>query len=164
MNSTPDANSFLARGGAWVVIQFALMLAVIILGVVFRGDWKRNNLITNTGAGLLTLGGVFGISGVIALGRNRTAYPRPRADATLIQGGIYAHVRHPLYTSVMLVSLGWAVICQSWPALLAAVALIPSLAAKARREEAWLREKFPGYADYARRVPRFLPRFGRRPK
>jgi protein-S-isoprenylcysteine O-methyltransferase Ste14 len=28
---------------------------------------------------------------------------------------------------------------------------------KAGREERWLREQFPEYADYARRVARFVP-------
>ena len=81
----------------------------------------------------------------------------PRHDSQLVQSGIYSRVRHPLYTSVILCSLGWALIWQSWPALVAAVALIPFFAAKTRREEHWLREKFPGYADYEKQVKRFVP-------
>jgi protein-S-isoprenylcysteine O-methyltransferase Ste14 len=76
----------------------------------------------------------------------------------LVQRGIYARVRHPLYTSVMLASLGWALIWQSGSSLLAALALVPFFHAKARREERWLCETFPDYADYASRVPRFIPR------
>jgi len=162
MSSVTAKAGFSERGGMWVIAQFALMLTVIILGAVFHGDWTPKNPIFYTSAGMFTLGGVFGVSGMIALGRNRTPFPRPRADATLIQGGIYARVRHPLYTSVMMLSLSWAGFWQSWPALLAALALIGLLAVKARREEAWLREKFPGYADYARRVPGLFPRFWRR--
>lgn len=44
-----------------------------------------------------------------------------------------------------------------WPALLVAAMLIPFFHAKARREERWLREKFPEYAEYERRVRRFIP-------
>ena len=157
MSSAPPKEGFSERGGAWVIAQFTLMLTVIILGGLFQGDWPQKKIVVNTSAGLFTLGAVFGVSGMLGLGRNRTAFPRPRADATLVQGGIYSRVRHPLYTSVMLISLGWAAFWQSWPALLAALALIPLLAAKARCEEVWLREKFPDYADYARRVPRFMP-------
>lgn len=158
----PDSrkpNNFLARGGGWVVVQSVLMTAVIVLGVMVHGNWTRLPVIA-TGAVLFVAGGVVGIAGVAVLGRNRTPYPQPREGSELIQRGIYARVRHPLYTSVMLASLGWALIWQSVPAFAAALALIPFFHAKAWREEHWLREKFPGYADYAKRVPRFLPRPG----
>ena len=158
MNDAPPANHFLARGGAWVVVQFVLMTAVIGLGVIFHGDWTRVPVMA-AGAVLFVGGGYFGLAGVMVLGRNRTPYPRPRADSELVQRGIYARVRHPLYTSVMLASFGWALIWQSGPAFLVALALIPFFHAKARREEHWLREKFPGYGDYAWQVPRFVPRF-----
>ena len=160
MSDALPTNPFLARGGAWVIVQFVLMTAVIVLGVVFHGDWTRL-LVIVTGALLFVLGGGFGIAGVAVLGRNRTPYPQPRAGSELVQHGIYARVRHPLYTSVMLASLGWALIWQSGPAFVAALALLPFFQAKARREEQWLSARFPGYPDYARRVPRFLPRLGR---
>lgn len=153
-------SSFLARGGAWVLIQFALMTAVIALAVVFHGDWTRWPVIM-AGVVLFVAGGGFGIAGVVVLGRNRTAFPQPRDGFKLVQHGIYARVRHPLYTSVMLASLGWASIWQSWPAFLPALALMPFFHGKARREERWLREKFPGFGDHEKRVPRFLPRLCR---
>jgi protein-S-isoprenylcysteine O-methyltransferase Ste14 len=159
MSDAPPNNTFVARGGAWVIVQFVLMTSVIALGVAFHGDWTRVPVIA-TGALLFVLGGVFGIAGVAVLGRNRTPYPQPRAGSELVQHGIYARVRHPLYTSVMLASLGWALIWQSAPAFVAALALLPFFQAKARREEQWLSGQFPGYPDYARRVPRFLPRLG----
>lgn len=157
MTELPKPGSLLARGGAWVVVQSLLMTAVIVLGVMFHGDWSRLPVIV-AGAVLFVVGGFFGIAGVAVLGRNRTPYPQPRKDSELVQRGIYARLRHPLYTSVMLASLGWALIWQSVAALGAALLLLPFFHAKARREERWLREMFPGYADYARRVPRFIPR------
>ena len=81
------ASSFLERGGALVLVQFALMLAVIVLGVVFPGDWMRSPMIV-AGLGLLTAGGWFGIAGVRVLGRNRTPFPQPRDDSELVQQGI----------------------------------------------------------------------------
>jgi protein-S-isoprenylcysteine O-methyltransferase Ste14 len=158
MTDTVKATGFLARGGAWVVIQSFLMTTAIALGVIFHGDWTRLPVIA-TGAALLIAGGYLGIAGVVVLGRNRTPFPQPRDGSELVQRGIYAQVRHPLYASVMLASLGWALIWQSWPGFIAALVLIPFFHAKARREESWLREQFPGYADYEHRVPRFIPRF-----
>jgi protein-S-isoprenylcysteine O-methyltransferase Ste14 len=149
--------TFRQRGGGWVIAQFALMAAVMVLGVVFSGDWTRLAVI-GVGAALFVAGGVFGIAGVRALGGNRTAFPAPREGSVLVRDGIYSRVRHPLYTSVMLASLGWALIWQSGPAFVAALLLLPFFRAKAGREERWLREKHPGYADYAKRVPGFVPR------
>ncbi len=139
------------------MVQSFLMLAVIGLGVRYHGDWTQLPIIA-AGAVLFVAGGYFGIVGVMVLGRNRTPFPQPREGSALIQRGIYAHVRHPLYTSVMLASLGWALLWQSAAAFGVALALVPFFYAKARQEEIWLGEKFPDYAAYARRVPRFLPR------
>jgi protein-S-isoprenylcysteine O-methyltransferase Ste14 len=125
--------------------------------VMFPGDWTRIPVIL-VGATLFIVGGYFGIGGVLVLGKNRTPYPQPRAGSALVQHGIYARVRHPLYTSVMLASLGWALLWQSAAAFIAALTLIPFFYAKAIREERWLGQTFSGYADYARRVPRFFPR------
>jgi protein-S-isoprenylcysteine O-methyltransferase Ste14 len=73
--------------------------------------------------------------------------------------GPYAHTRNPLYLGSMLMAAGFAVALLSWPlALLLAVGFaiiyIPVIAA----EEQFLRETFPGFEDYCRRVPRLLPR------
>jgi protein-S-isoprenylcysteine O-methyltransferase Ste14 len=149
-------NSFFARGGWWVLGQSILMLAVIALALAFHGDWTRLDVVLS-GCALFVLGAVFGIAGVVSLKSNRTPFPKPSEGSRLVQSGIYALVRHPLYTSVILASLGWSLVWQSRPALLAAVALVPFFHAKARCEERWLREKFPDYAGYEKRVKRFLP-------
>lgn len=163
MTEPARASGFFSRGGAWVIGQSLLMIAVIALGVIFRGDGTRL-AVSAAGAALFLIGGWFGVAGVLALGCNRTPFPKPREDSKLIQDGIYALVRHPLYTSVILASLGWAFIWQSALALMAALILIPFFHAKARREESWLRKQFPDYVDYERRVPRFFPRLMQRAK
>ncbi len=149
-------HSFLERGGLWVLVQAGLLAAVAGLAVKFPGARPRLGFIV-PGALLLALGGAVGLAGALALRANLTPFPRPRADSDLVQHGIYARVRHPLYTSVMLASLGWALAWQSLPALAVALALVPFFHAKARREERWLRAQFPGYADYEKRVKRFVP-------
>ena len=155
-----STRSFAARGGWWVVAQSILMLATILLAVMYPGRYA-NLAFSGAGFALFAIGGYFGIAGVIALGKNRTPFPQPRSGSMLVQHGIYARVRHPLYTSVMLATFGWALIWQSLVSFVAGLALIPFFHAKARREETILRQTFSGYADYARRVPRFLPRLGR---
>ena len=148
--------TWVRRGGLWVLAQNLLTLAALALGPLLRDPrWQRSTL--PMGAVLFLVGAVFGIVGVRTLGRSRTPYPKPREDAPLVQDGIYAVVRHPLYTSLMFASIGWALAWSSWSALVAAAALAILLDAKARVEERWLRAKFPEYAAYARRVRRFIP-------
>lgn len=149
-------SDFFARGGAWVLGQSALMLLVLGLGPLCPGTPRPSGLKLLAGVCLI-LGAVFGLGGVWALRGNRTIFPRPKVDASLVRHGIYRWVRHPLYTSLILLSLGWAAGWASMPALLAGGALAVFLDRKARREEVWLRAKFPEYAAYARQVRRFVP-------
>jgi protein-S-isoprenylcysteine O-methyltransferase Ste14 len=148
---------FVARGGFWAVAQFALKIAVIALGLWCRGHWPQRWLVT-LGWGLLAIGLMVFVAGLAVLGRNLTPLPDPRPNAELVQHGIYTRIRHPLYTGVMAVSVGWALIWQSVPALVVALALIPFFHAKTRSEERWLCARFAGYPEYLKRVPRFLPR------
>ena len=148
--------NFLERGVLWVLGQSALLCAVIAGGILCRHQWDSRALSFGGAFLLLTAAGC-GLAGTVSLGRNLTPFPKPSASARLIQRGIYGLIRHPLYTAVFCGSVGWALVWRSWPALLAALALAPLFDAKARREERWLRQQFPDYAGYERRVRRFIP-------
>jgi protein-S-isoprenylcysteine O-methyltransferase Ste14 len=77
--------------------------------------------------------------------------------------GPYAHLRHPQYVGFILIMLGFLF---QWPTLLTLVmfpVLVWMYARLARREERDVRAEFgETYAQYARRVPGFIPRVGRR--
>ena len=147
---------FVERGGLWVLGQGVLLAVVIAGGPVWRGQWQ-SVAFTLSGAWLLLVGVVCGVAGTISLGRNLTPFPKPAAGVSLVRTGIYAIIRHPLYTAVFCGSVGWALVWRSGPALAVALVLAPLFDAKARREEHWLRQQFPEYAQYARRVRRFIP-------
>jgi len=139
-----------------VVVQGILLTAAAILAVCFRGVGFP--IVVMAGVALMLVGAGVALAGAMALGRNLTPFPKPTESAQLVSHGIYAVIRHPLYTSVIAVALGWAMVWQSWPALLVAAMLIPFFYAKARHEERWLREMFSEYGEYEKRTPRFLPR------
>ena len=147
---------FLQRGGGWVLAQSCLMLAGLVAGPLGRGPGPSLPAVL-AGWLLVVVGAVFGVAGVAVLGHNRTIFPKPKSDSALIQHGIYRFVRHPLYTAVMALSASWALLWSSWAAVTVAVALAALLYFKARREERWLRDQFPDYAGYSRRVRRFIP-------
>ena len=95
--------------------------------------------------------------GAVALGSSLTALPRPKPEGRFVAEGIYRVVRHPIYGGVILLALAWAVWRTSLLHLTLAAILALFFQAKARREEQWLVERFPEYADYLRRVRAFIP-------
>jgi protein-S-isoprenylcysteine O-methyltransferase Ste14 len=149
-------SGFRQRGGAWAVAQWVLMAATLVGAplwpVGWSGLWSRL-----LAAVLLVAGAVFGVGGAMALGTSRTIFPEPRPEATLVRTGLYAVVRHPLYTSVILLSFAWVLWWRSLPGLLPAGLTVVFLDAKARTEEERLQAKFADYQDYAKRVKRLLP-------
>lgn len=148
--------SFLKRGGWWVLVQNTLTLAVLVVGPLQRtAGWPR--FAQAIGWLLFIAGAVFGITGVLALGRNRTPFPALRAEHHLVQSGVYSVVRHPLYTSLILLGLGWGLIWSSPLTLALTIALAVVLDGKARVEERLLRERYREYADYQARIARLIP-------
>ncbi len=82
-----------------------------------------------------------------------------RKNEALATSGPYAYTRNPLYLGSLLIGIGFAVASRSWWVGVALVVMffaiyIPVI----RGEEKFLREKFPDFDEYARRVPRMLPR------
>jgi len=132
------------------------MGACMLLGLIWPNQWLgRWHLVP---ALFITIcGAIFGISGYLALGRNRTIYPEPRPASVLIRHGIYGRVRHPLYTSVMLLAVAWGLWCRSVPAVLASGVLILFMVLKTRNEEVRLLRRFPSYSAYRATTWRFFP-------
>ncbi len=76
----------------------------------------------------------------------------------VISTGPYAHVRHPMYSGMILFFAGVPLLLGSWWGLAMTPLLLALLAVRILVEERTLREGLPGYADYAARVRyRLLP-------
>jgi protein-S-isoprenylcysteine O-methyltransferase Ste14 len=91
------------------------------------------------------------------LGRNLTPLPKPKTDARLVTNGLFAWMRHPIYTALMLLAFGSSLERGHLMALILSACLTVLLEFKSRREESWLLEQFPDYAAYRSRVKKFLP-------
>lgn len=143
------------RGEGWVVLQIVLfaiiLLAPRIPDVIVPG-WLRG-----IGALLLLAGGVSGTWGVIALGRNLTAVPKPIEGGELVTFGPYAFVRHPIYTGIILGTLGWGLLRSNLLGVALGAAAFVFFDLKSRQEEKWLAEAYAGYPAYQRRVRKLIP-------
>jgi protein-S-isoprenylcysteine O-methyltransferase Ste14 len=149
------------RGEGWLLLQLALILVIAILGALALpaaiAGWPAGWPFVIQGTLLLGVGGWVVVQGARRLGDSLTAVPRPRDDASLVQDGIYARVRHPMYAGIVGLGLGWALVTLSLPALVVALLLALVLDLKARREEEWLAERYTGYPEYRSRTHRFIP-------
>ena len=74
-----------------------------------------------------------------------------------MQTGMYGIVRHPLYSSILLAEIGYAIGQLSLSHLGAMLLLFSLLNYKASREEIWLSDRHPDYAAYQHRVKKLIP-------
>jgi protein-S-isoprenylcysteine O-methyltransferase Ste14 len=147
-----------------------LLLAQGLLGALWIGAWLTHwgprwfaehpaldALATALGLGAVALTA----SAAIALRRSFRVHPRPRADGYLVETGVYAVLRHPMYLAVLLVcAASWL----RWPSTPLAVIVAVNVAfyfAKSRYEERLLRAHYPDYARYQARTWGIVP-LGRR--
>jgi protein-S-isoprenylcysteine O-methyltransferase Ste14 len=75
---------------------------------------------------------------------------------TVVSGGLYRYIRHPIYTGDLLLLAGFELSLNSWLVLGVAL-LIPFVVHSALREERMLRAALAGYDAYCARTKRFVP-------
>jgi len=109
------------------------------------------------GMAMTVAGGIIALAGALQLGTALTPLPHPRDGARLREDGIYRYMRHPIYSGLIIGSLGWALAWQSPWGLAYVLLVFLFFDRKAAREEGWLRAHYPAYADYSARVRKFFP-------
>lgn len=146
------------RGQGWVFLQLILIALIALAGVpASRATGLPGTALIVLGGALIVAGGVMAFLGVQALGPSFTPNPRPLDTGELVETGIYSSVRHPIYGGLTLGALGWGFLNASLPAVILSAFLLLVLYLKSIREEAWLLERYPDYADYRDRTRRFFP-------
>lgn len=150
------------RGEHLVALQFVLLFAFVLIPAwnPFAGPALLETLTPWRWAALAVFGAVgllFAVLGALAIRPYLTPLPYPVEHNQLVQHGVYAWVRHPLYSSQLFAALGWTLYTLSLPHLVILVLGFLFFDYKAAKEEAWLSERHPGYPDYARRVRKFIP-------
>ncbi|MBC7883435.1 MAG: isoprenylcysteine carboxylmethyltransferase family protein [Anaerolineae bacterium] len=81
----------------------------------------------------------------------------PSRGGNLVTTGIFALVRHPPYSGLLWMGLGFALLSTSWLRLGLTIILGIFFDAKSRQEEVWLVERYSEYVQYRRRVKKLIP-------
>ncbi|MEL7027070.1 MAG: protein-S-isoprenylcysteine O-methyltransferase [Pseudomonadota bacterium] len=119
--------------------------------------------------GQLWLGVIFAAIGTYLFWRSHadlgafwSAHLELREGHQLVTSGIYAHMRHPMYSAILLITFAQLLILNNWlagPAGLATFGLLYFV--RISSEEAMMREKFgAAWDEYAAETNRLWPRFG----
>jgi protein-S-isoprenylcysteine O-methyltransferase Ste14 len=141
-----------------------LVLAAILLaapGWLPRALTKRflpeSGLFPALGVALLAAGLGFSVWARRHLGRNWSSQVVVKKDHVLIRSGPYRHVRHPIYTGILLAFLGTGVTIGEWRGLLAFLFVLVAFAVKSRAEEHRMQGIFPEYQQYRRETAALIP-------
>jgi len=85
--------------------------------------------------------------------------PEPKDDGQLITTGPYEWIRHPMYTSLLLLAAASALLINGWWAWFNWLALLIVLIFKLAVEEHLLEQHFAAYKDYKSHTKRLIPWF-----
>ena len=86
------------------------------------------------------------------LGRNLSPFPRPLNSSNLVTTGIYRFMRHPMYYSLIFISIGVFIIKLSIDYLFLTISLALIIKFKIALEEKYLMNKFKNYLIYKNEV------------
>jgi protein-S-isoprenylcysteine O-methyltransferase Ste14 len=147
------------RGEGWVALQLLLIAAGVVACWWTGGSWSLpwQSVAGLVGNVLLIAGLLIVFAGYLGLGSSFAVVPRPPDGGQLVTSGLYRFVRNPIYAGLIAAMAGASLGSASWLGLAVTAVLAVVLDLKTRREEVFLRERFPEYAAYAARTSKFVP-------
>jgi len=156
-----DATKKPAGSDRWVlpVLGVGFLGALIVPGLAHRFGWPSIPVPLDIAGLVLSNAGVVLMNTAILQNSFASKLLDINKDQVLVDTGLYAHVRHPLYAGALLMILTTPIALGSWwgliPAALAALALVVRI----RSEEEMLVKGMDGYEEYRKRVRyRLIPR------
>jgi len=139
------------------MIEYLLLIGTGIFGLVF--SWSKLPLfpVLNIVGGILILSGL--LFHVHAEKNHKQAHEKSADIVKIMKNGIFSKIRHPLYSSAIIINLGIALAFGVVLTLLVALGSIFHWIMTALKEEEFLLQKFgEDYRQYKKNVRwRFLP-------
>lgn len=117
-----------------------------------------NRALLLPGLALLSIALLMALAALVQFIRAKTQVEPWHPTSSIIQTGLFAYSRNPIYLAFCIATLGGALLLDSWWGIAAAAALVCLLQVLViRKEETYLQGKFgDAYRDYRRRVRRWL--------
>jgi protein-S-isoprenylcysteine O-methyltransferase Ste14 len=144
------------RGEAWTVGALSLVVSIVV--GTLPVPYLSQIFTALGGPGLMVAGGALVLASLNDLGANNlTPFLSPVSSGSLVTDGIYSKIRHPIYSGLICLCAGFAILTESAPRLVLTAVLIFLLNVKSDKEEEKLIDKFPEYAAYRATTGKFYP-------
>ena len=147
------------RAQLYVMGQF-LLIGLFAVAVLVQPP-AANPVWHGVGIAICAPGLAIMVAALVAMGRVMQVSPQPKADGHLVTRGIYAWLRHPMYTGIVFIVVGLLVRTPTLVVAIVGAVLVVFLVAKSRFEETLLQSRYPEYADYRRTTWGVIPPTGR---
>ena len=135
--------------------------AGIFIVWIFRvpGGWRESPPLLAAALILGVIGDVLMWTAITNLGRQFRIQAGLYQDHQLVRSGPYAVVRHPIYASLLAMTLATGLLQTPWLWLLVALAVfVVGTEIRVRTEDRLLASRFGGeFAEYKKTVPAYLP-------
>lgn len=124
------------------------------------GDLEFTSLtLTIIGTLMIVIGTYINIKGRFNLGKNWANQVKIYKTQTLVKTGMYSIVRHPLYSSLIMMFYGACLVHPNYLAFLSTTLIfIPFMYYRAKQEEQLLLKTFKEYKQYKKEVGMFFPK------
>ncbi|MGN6417413.1 MAG: methyltransferase family protein [Pseudobacter sp.] len=143
-----------------------LIIAILLLGPGewYGHSWLRENFVEHSdlvgtiGLSISAIGATIACTSRHILGRNWSLSVQKKEDHQLIKNGIYKIIRHPIYTGLLLLFIGNALIVGDYRAIIAVLIVFVSLWLKLKKEEKLLTRIFgTKYTEYQNQTKALIP-------
>ena len=141
--------------------QTLLNVALLLLFVPIPGlrlPLLRGAMVPAIGLGVEVAGALLYLWAKRDLGRNWSGEISVKQGHTLVRTGPYAKVRHPMYTALVGMAVGTAIVCNQLHAVFGVITMAYAYVRKIALEERWMGEEFgAAYDDYRRASWALIP-------
>ena len=112
---------------------------------------------------LFNLAGLLILWSHVSLGDCWSGELETKADHPLVNRGLYRWVRHPLYSSYLILTIGLFLMSDNWRVAAVILIYFLTVASRVEKEEVMMVQTLgTTYLDYQRTTGRFVPKFGTR--
>ena len=149
------------QGDQQLVVKLSglmFLVGFILAGLDFRFGWSRLPMWSSIAAAVLFLLSYLLYAEVLRENAYLSRTIGVQEGQKVVDTGLYAVVRHPMYAATILMFLAMPLVLGSWLSFAVMLVYLPLIAARIKNEEAVLTEGLPGYAEYKKKVKyRMIP-------